>query len=100
MSAKRAINGKLQGSVATYLKCGMVVTNQVKKSILLSESKKIKSVKIRQICKQKCGRLMHFVRLANWTEKVHETITFLLVTLPNIHRFKKKITDRLSNKPF
>jgi len=43
---------------------------------------------------------MHFVRLANWTEKVHETITFLLVTLPNIHRFRKKITDRLSNKPF
>ena len=51
MSAKRAINGKLQGSVATYLKCGMVVTNQVKKSILLTESKKIKSVKIRQIYK-------------------------------------------------
>ena len=31
--------------------------------------------------------------------KVHETITFLLVTLPNIHRFKK-ITHRLSNEPF
>jgi len=33
-------------------------------------------------------------------EKVHESITFLLVTLPNIHQFKKKFTDRLSNKPF
>ena len=32
------------------------------------------------------------------TEKVHETITFLLVTLPNIHRLKK-FTHRLSNKP-
>jgi len=32
---------------------------------------------------------------------MHETITFLLVTLPNIHRFKKKfLIFRLSNKPF
>ena len=32
---------------------------------------------------------------------MHETITSLLVTLPNIHQFKKKIfTCRLSNKPF
>ena len=41
------------------------------------------------------------MRLANTLlkdEKVHETITLLLVTLPNIHRFKKKITRRLSNK--
>ena len=35
---------------------------------------------------------MHFVRLANTLlkdeeRKVHETITFLLVTLPNIHQF-------------
>jgi len=32
---------------------------------------------------------------------VHETITFLLVTLPNIHQFKKFSThSRLSSKPF
>jgi len=31
---------------------------------------------------------------------VHETTTLLLVTLPNIHRFKKVFTHRLSNKPF
>ena len=30
---------------------------------------------------------------------MHDTITFLFVTFPNIHRFKK-ITARLSNKPF
>ena len=36
----------------------------------------------------------------NNTKKVHETITFLLVTLPNIYRFRKKFTDRLINKPF
>ena len=32
--------------------------------------------------------------------KVHETTTFVLVTLPNIHRFKKIFTHRLSNKFF
>ena len=36
MSAKQAINDKLQGSVATYLKCGGVVNNQLKKGLLLS----------------------------------------------------------------
>jgi len=29
-SAKQAINDKLQGSVATYLRCGGVVNNQIK----------------------------------------------------------------------
>ena len=38
MSAKQAINEKLEGSVATYLRCGWVVNNQnlVKKGLLLS----------------------------------------------------------------
>jgi len=36
MSAKQAINDKLQGSVAVYLRCGGVVNNQIKKSLLLS----------------------------------------------------------------
>jgi len=36
MSAKQAINDKLQGSVAVYLRCGEVVNNQIKKSLLLS----------------------------------------------------------------
>ena len=31
---------------------------------------------------------------------MHETTTLLLVTLPNIHRFKKKFTHALSNKRF
>jgi len=35
MSAKQAINDKLQGSAATYLRCGGVV-NQIKKGLLLS----------------------------------------------------------------
>jgi len=33
------------------------------------------------------------------TQSARDIITFLLVTLPNIHRLKK-FTDRLSNKPF
>jgi len=36
MSAKQAINDKLQGSVATYLRRGGVVNNQIKKGLLFS----------------------------------------------------------------
>jgi len=36
MPAKQAINDKLQGSVATYLRCGEVVNNQIEKGMLLS----------------------------------------------------------------
>jgi len=36
MSAKQAINDKLQGSVATYLRYVGVVNNQIKKGLLLS----------------------------------------------------------------
>jgi len=36
MSAERAISDKSQGSVATYLRCGGVVNNQIKKGLLLS----------------------------------------------------------------
>jgi len=36
MSAKQAINAKLQGSVATNWRCGGVVNNQIMKGLLLS----------------------------------------------------------------
>ena len=36
MSAKQVIDDKLQSSVATYLRCGGVVNNQIKNSLLLS----------------------------------------------------------------
>ena len=35
MPAKQAINDKLQGSVATYLRCAGVVSNNIKKGLLL-----------------------------------------------------------------
>ena len=90
ISAKQSINDKLQGNVATYLRCSEVFNNQIKKVLLLSlwvKKKLLKSVNIWQTYKQERGCLMHFVRLANTLlkdEEVHETITFLLVTLPNI----------------
>ena len=36
LSAKQAINDKLQGSVVTYLRCGGVLNNEIKKGLLLS----------------------------------------------------------------
>ena len=38
MSTKQAINDKLQGNVATYLKCGGVVNNQFRQGLLLCRS--------------------------------------------------------------
>jgi len=36
MSAKQAVNDKLQGSVATRLMCGGLINNQINKGLLLS----------------------------------------------------------------
>jgi len=44
MSAKQAMNNKLQGSVATYLRCGGVVNNQIKEGLLLRL--RVKRIKI------------------------------------------------------
>jgi len=67
MSAKQALNDKLQDSVATYwyLWCGGVVNNQIKKGFLLSlrVKIKIKSVNIWQSYQQKHDCLVHFLRL-------------------------------------
>jgi len=66
MSAKQAISDKLQGSVATYLRCGWVVSNQIKKGLLLSLWVNFfKSVNIWQSYKEERGCLMHFARLAD-----------------------------------
>ena len=67
MSAKQAINDKLQGSIATYLRCGGVVTKLRKVYCWVCDWKKIKikSVNIWRSYKQELGCLMHFARLAN-----------------------------------
>jgi len=62
---------------------GLLIT-KLKRFIDESVSeKKLKSVNIWQSYKQERDCLVHFVSLAT-LEKVHETITLLLVTLPNI----------------
>jgi len=64
ISAKQAINDKLQGSVAEYLRCDRAVNNQIKKGLLLSvQVKKIKLVNILESYKQKRDCLVHFLRL-------------------------------------
>jgi len=40
MSAKQAINNELQGSAATYFRCGGDVNNHIKTGLLLSLSEK------------------------------------------------------------
>ena len=99
MSAKQVINDKLQGSVATCLRCGGFVNNQIRKGLLLSLSVKfiLKSV---DICKNLIVSCTFFVcwQCVGQVLKVHETTTLLLVTLPNIHRFKKNsLTDSAMN---
>jgi len=66
MSAKQAINDKLQGSVATYLRCGGVVNNQIRNGLLLSLSVKFffKLVNIWQSYEQERDRLVHLFRLS------------------------------------
>ena len=92
---KQAINDLLQGCVATYLTRGNVVNNQIKKGLLLSlRVNFFKSVNIWQSYEQERDCFVHFFRFLAvcWpSAQVRETITFLFVTLPNIHRFWKKI---------
>jgi len=75
MPAKQAINDKIKGSVATYLRCDGVVKNQIKKSLLLSlrVKKNLKSVNIWQCYKRQRCCLVHFARLANTLLKDEES---------------------------
>jgi len=73
---KQAINDTLQGSVATYLRCGGVVDNQIKNRLLLSLSKKNKSVNIWQTYKHERDCLVHFARLANTPVKDGESARY------------------------
>ena len=62
MSAKQAINDKLRGSVATYLRYGGVVNNHIEKGL------RVEFFLNRWIFgsyKQERGCLMHFAHLAN-----------------------------------
>jgi len=62
-SAKEAIDDKLQGSATTYLRCGGVVNNQIRKGLLLSLSVNFLLVNIWQSYKQERDCLVHFLHL-------------------------------------
>jgi len=87
LSAKQAINDKLQGSVATYLRCGGVVNNQIKKGLLLSlkVKKMLKSVNIWQSYKQERGCLVHFLRLLAKKIRPRVTLATLGSSYFNVH---------------
>jgi len=63
-----------------------------------ASEKCFKSVNIWHSYGQKGGLSSSFSSVVAQTHKVHETTTFLLQTLLNIHQFF--FTGRLSNKPF
>ena len=65
MSAKQAINDKLQSSVVTYLRCGWVVNNQIKKGLLLSLWVKIFLNRwiFGKITRKNVDSFVHFLRL-------------------------------------
>ena len=86
--SKQAINDKLQGSVATYLRCGGVVNNQIKKGLLLSLLvKKLKSSSIWQSYKQEPSHLTHFARLANTLLKDDESARHNHVLACNLAKY-------------
>jgi len=91
MSAKQAVNDKLQCSVATYLRC---VNIQIKKGLLLSVRVKNIFLIDEYLAKlQARAWLSHVLcapgqHLLKDDESARDNDVFaLLVTLPNIHRF-------------
>jgi len=94
MSAKQAIYDKFQGSVATYLRWGGVVNNQINKGLLLSMRVK-NNFKIGEYLAKfqaKTWLSVALVRLANTLLKDVESARnnhVLARNFPNIHRFKK-----------
>jgi len=70
---KQAVNDKLQGSVAKYLRCGAVVNKQIKTGLLLSLPVKnfLKLVNIWQSYQEE-GGCLHIVCLTNTLLKDEE----------------------------
>ena len=61
MSAKQAISDKLQGSVATYLRCGGVVNNHIRKRLLLSLSVNFFKTRLRFVSIMVVSLSAHFL---------------------------------------
>ena len=105
MSAKQAINDKLQGIVATCLRCGGVVNNQIKNGLLLNLWVK-KIVKISAYLAKLQARTWlsrALVRLANTLLKDGESARNDHVLACNFAKYSPILifsTHSLSNKPF
>ena len=103
MSAKQAVNDKLQGSVATYLRCGWVLNNQIKKGTCWAWVIFFKSMNIWQSYKQVRGCLVLFAGLANTLLKDEESARDNHVFACNFAKYSLTLkfffTLRLSNKP-
>jgi len=101
MPAKQAVKDKLQGSVATYLRCGGVINNQIKIGLLLSlrvkknflRSYKVTSKNVIVSCTCAFGPN---------TAKDGESVRDNHVLACNLAKYSpfKKINHRPSNKPF
>ena len=101
MSVKQALNDKLQGGVAAYLKCGGIVNNQIKKGSLWA--KILKSVNIWQSNKQERDCLVHFLRLLAvcWSGALSARDNHSLAChFAKYSAIKIFFTHRLINKPF
>jgi len=86
---QQAINDRLQGSVATYIRCGRVVNNEIKKGLSLSlpVKKFLKSVNTWQSYKQEDGCLVHFYPpLAVWWPGAQSKQPHLVHRCPGICR--------------
>ena len=64
MSAKRAINDKLQGSIAAYLRCGRLLITKLRKVFAECVSEFFLIGEYMASHKQERGCLMHFAHLA------------------------------------
>jgi len=102
MSAKQAINDKLQGSAAAYLRSGGVVNNQIKKGLLLSLWVNFLYL-CRQSYKQRRDCLVHFLRLSAVCWPGAQSVCDNHALTCNFAKYspiKCFSTHTLSNKPF
>ena len=88
MSAKQALNDKLQGIVAAYLRCGGIANNQIKKGLLLSLRVNFFNRWIfGKVTSKKRDCLVHFRRLlAVCWPRIAVRVTVLGPALQNILR--------------
>jgi len=102
MSAKQAINYKLQGSVATYVRYGGVVNNQINKGLLLYVSEKMFKID-EYLTKLEARAWLSHALCAPALLKDKECARDIHVLARNFTKYspiKQNFSHRLSNKLF